>query len=172
MNFLMIKPSIVLFNILLTIGLNFHPIHLSVCEMNYNEETKGMEIAMKVFFDDLEDAIVLSGGPELHLFTEKEHPQSDEWILKYLQENLQLKINEKAVKLTWVGKETDEKRDIQSLWVYLEVQNIRKVKDLQVKNTILYDVHQDQRNMLHLKCNGKKVSWLFDIKKISETIHW
>ncbi|WP_156152340.1 DUF6702 family protein [Flammeovirga sp. OC4] len=172
MNFLMIKPFIVLFSVLLSMGANFHPIHLSVCEVNYNKSTKGVEIALKVFFDDLEEGVIRNGGPQLHLFTDKEEVKSDEWILKYLQEKLQLKINDKDVTLHWVGKETDEKRDIQSLWIYLEVPNVKKVKDLEIKNTILCDVHQDQRNMLHLKCNGKKVSWLFDIEKISETIHW
>jgi len=129
-----------------------------------------VEVALKVFFDDLEDGVVQIGGPELHLFTEKEHQDADQWVFKYLSQNLKMEINGKNAQLNWVGKETDSKHDIQSLWVYMEVKDVRKIKELKISNTILSDVHSDQRNMLHLKCNDKKVSWLFDSQKISETL--
>lgn len=166
------KASIILFKTILFIEILFHPIHLSVCEVNYNQETKGVEIALKVFFDDLEEGVVKLGGPQLHLFTEKEHENADEWVFNYLKENLQIEVNNKNTTLEWVGKETNEQQDIQSLWIYMEVKNVRKIKELKITDTILFDVHEDQRNMLHLNCNGKKVSWLFDLKKISETITW
>lgn len=172
MNLFFVKSFVILLNLLLPINNLIHPIHLSVCEMNFNSESRSIEIAVKVFFDDLEDGVVDAGGPNLHLFTEKEIKESDQWILKYFQDHLKLKIDQKDVGLHWVGKETDPKKDIQSLWVYLEVKNIKKVKSLEVENSILFDVHTDQRNMLHLTCNDKKVSWLFDLNKISETIQW
>ncbi|OHX68052.1 DUF6702 family protein [Flammeovirga pacifica] len=150
----------------------FHPIHLSVSEVNFNQETKSIEISSKVFIDDLEEGVQLIGGPELHLFTEKEVTNSEEWINKYFEENFKIKINDKEKAFLWVGKETDQNRDIQAVWVYLEITGVKKVKELTIENSLLYDVHADQRNMLHLKCNGTKKSWLFDLKKSIETIHW
>ncbi|MBB3698458.1 hypothetical protein KMW28_16150 [Flammeovirga yaeyamensis] len=158
----------------LSLGLTsfFHPIHLSVSEVNFNQESKSIEISSKVFIDDLEDGIVNIGGPQLHLFTENEVEDSDQWIKKYFDKNIKIKINDKDVAFSWVGRETDQKRDIQAVWVYLEVSGIRKVKNMELENTLLYDVHEDQRNMLHLKCNDTKKSWLFDLKKSIETIQW
>ncbi|MBB6459373.1 DUF6702 family protein [Flammeovirga kamogawensis] len=149
-----------------------HPIHLSVSEVNYNSESKSIEVAQKVFIDDLEDGIELMGGPKLHLYTDKEHKDSDLWLAKYFQKHIKFKVNEKDVKLQWVGRETDPKHDIQAIWVYMEVTKIKKIKTLEVKNTVLLAVHNDQRNMVHLTCNEDKVSWLFDEKKITETIQW
>ncbi|NLR90083.1 DUF6702 family protein [Flammeovirga agarivorans] len=170
MNKLIIHFSI--FTLILGLVAFAHPIHLSVCEMNFNKESKSLEIAQKVFFDDLEDGVELIGGPKLNLFTEKEHPDSDLWLNRYFNQHLKVQINGKPKELIWVGRETDAKQDIQALWVYMEIPGIKKVKELTIENTILYDVHHDQRNMLHLTCNDTKKSWLFDFEKNTETIQW
>ena len=41
-----------------------------------------------------------------------------------------------------------------------------RCKEINGENTILYDVHQDQRNMLHLTCNGDKKSCFSILTKI------
>ena len=46
-----------------------HPLHVSVCEIAYNQESKALEIIQRVFIDDLEMEIRMDRNePELDIF--------------------------------------------------------------------------------------------------------
>src|SRR5688572_25411157 len=44
-----------------------HDIHLSLCELRYNEQSAAFEVAIKIFIDDLEAAIGKEGITELRI---------------------------------------------------------------------------------------------------------
>ncbi len=128
-----------------------HPIHVSITEINWNESTKSLEIAHKIFIDDLEDALEKQFNLRLHLATDRENEETDMYLKKYLAQHFQLQGNGKPLLYHYLGKEYEQ----QAIWVFAEVQGVRKLKNLEIKNAILVDLYADQDNLLHLQKNKK-----------------
>lgn len=133
-----------------------HDFYLSLTEINHNAETKSLEISVKLFTDDLSLALERSGAPKMELGTENEPPEANEFIEVYLQKHLSLSVNGKSINYIYLGKEAE----LDATWCYLEIQNVRKVKTLQVKNTIFFDEFDSQTNMVNTFIDGRKKSGL------------
>ncbi len=146
----MIKFIISLFLILVPLS---HPIHVSITEINWNESTKSLEIAHKIFIDDLEDALEKQFNLRFYLATNKEHEETDIYLKKYLSQHFELHGNQKSLICHYLGKEYEEK----AVWIFAEVQGIRKLKNLEVRNAILVDLYADQDNLLHFQKNKKHI---------------
>lgn len=146
----MIKFVISLFLVFLPL---FHPIHVSITEINWNENTKSLEIAHKIFIDDLENAMEQTFHLRFYLATDKENAETDMFLKKYLAQHFQLQGNGKDLYYHYLGKEYDQ----QAIWVFAEVQGVRKLKHLQIKNSILVDIYADQDNLLHFQQNKKHI---------------
>lgn len=150
---------IIIFQWLLMISLFFaHPIHVSVSELVYHEGEKAIQITQKVFFDDLEDAIYKRSAKKLHLGMENESVQSDEFIIAYLKENFSIRINSQPTEWVFIGKEYEA----DAIWIYLEIPNQSIPERIEITNTILQDLFDDQKNLLHISCLGRRKSHLFD----------
>src|SRR5688572_15803681 len=64
-----------------------HDIHVSVCELRWNEESGAFEVSIKIFIDDLERALVLEGAPGLFIGTPKESAEANQYITSYLKKH-------------------------------------------------------------------------------------
>ena len=134
-----------------------HEFHLSLTEINHNTENKTLEIAIKLFTDDLTVALQKAGAPKkLELGTEAEPPQANELIESYLRAHFKLMVNGKPTEFNYLGKEAE----LDATWCYVEVKNVRKVQSLQVDNSFMLEAFDDQTNMVNLKINGRKKSGL------------
>lgn len=129
-----------------------HEFYVSVCEIDYNEENKSLEIALKLFTDDLEKAIEKQGVVGYKLDdTEK----SDEYLFKYLKNGFQLTVNGKKIEYTFIGKEVLLDN---VTWCYMEAKGIAEVKSVEVMNALLTELFDDQKNMVHVKVGDKTKS--------------
>ena len=133
-----------------------HDFHLSLTEIRHNSESKTLEISIKLFTDDLQDALVLAGAPKLELGTPNEPPTANEYIESYLKEYFELSVNGKPTEFTYLGKEAE----LDATWCFVEVTDVRKVKSIELINTFLLEVFDDQTNMVNLFINGQKKSGL------------
>lgn len=131
-----------------------HAFHLSKTDMVFQPKEKTLQITMHLFIDDLEMALEKQGKKSLLVGTEKEKSGVNELIVKYLQQNFSLTINNKKTPYSFVGKETTTDR--QALWIYLEVKNLKNITTLTVENKVLTDVHADQKNMVQVIVPSKK----------------
>lgn len=139
-----------------------HEFHFSKCDIEYSKEDKALQIAMRIFIDDLEEALAKSGNPNLKLCTSKEVDSADSIIQSYLQEKFKITVDEASHNFTFVGKETSE--DLMAVWCYLEVVDIEPVENIRIKNSILMDIFDDQKNMVVLKYSKeKKEHFLFQV---------
>ena len=139
----------------------FHPIHLSISDIEYNSKEKSLEIIHKVFIDDFEKILELNYKQRLHLATNKEHADTDKLIEDYLNKNFVLIIDGKPQKIDFHGKFNNAKEDIFAIWILGKVENISTLKTVKVKNTILKDLYEDQDNFVHIKYLGQKKSMRF-----------
>jgi hypothetical protein len=132
-----------------------HPLYVSITQISYNTQSKNVEIAIKVFADDLEKAVsAANNNKALHLNTKQELTNADVLIQNYLLKSFKLKLNGKAVNLKWIGKEyeTDD-----ATWCYFEVPSRQTIKTIAVQNTIFTEIYSKQNNIVQVQtAKGKK----------------
>ncbi|TAD99560.1 MAG: hypothetical protein EAZ97_08365 [Bacteroidetes bacterium] len=134
-----------------------HAIHVSISEINYQAKNKSLEISHRIFIDDLEDVLEKEHSEKLFLASPKENPNFEKYLQIYMQKHFQLSINGKKVVPKYVGREYEEL----AIWVYFEVENIKEIQTIFLKNTILMDLYEDQSNLVHSKYLGQTKSMRF-----------
>jgi hypothetical protein len=132
-----------------------HPTHISIAEVDFFSNKKEIQVAAKVFTDDFDAAIQKISEKSMYLDTKKENPQADEWIKTYLQANFKIKINQKTVlNLNYVGKEYID----DATWVYFSYPfAAKKIQSLEVTNTLVFDLFDDQKNVVNIRKDRKAV---------------
>lgn len=127
--------------------LAIHPFHVSVCEVDYIESKKSLQITQKIFIDDLEKGIQETYKNSMDITLAEHKGELDNLLKDYYGKNLKILINGKNVQARFIGSEFEE----DALWCYLEIQKVKKVKSLQITNTILFDTFEDQSTILHVQ---------------------
>jgi len=135
-----------------------HPFYVSVTEIKHNEKAKSLEISCKVFFNDLEAALEKQSKTQLDILKPSERDRLNPLINAYLQKHLQLKVNNKPVTLKYIGYEIEQ----DAAWCYLEVPQQSRVKQIEVRNDILFAEHDSQTNMLHITVKNNRKSTKLD----------
>lgn len=155
--------------ILVTILAGFtHKFYVSLTQVEYKSKSRTVEVATKVFTDDLEKVILATTGDSLRLASKKEHPKADSIIFSYLSKHILIEVNEKEVELEMIGRELDN--DV--TWVYLEGKKLPKLKSIRIENTTLMDQIGEQKNMITLMVEKEKQSFLFNTSKTYELIEY
>ncbi|MEO1217324.1 MAG: DUF6702 family protein [Bacteroidota bacterium] len=150
---ILIIPSIYILSFFLLSSFA-HPFYVSVSQIGYNAENKSLEIACKIFVDDLEAALESAGARELYLGLENERAGADEIIDNYLRKHLDIHINGEKVEGSFLGKEVID--DV--IWTYIEFQEIAYPSEFSINNTLLLDEFEGQQNIVHVKVAGKEKS--------------
>ena len=85
----------------------------------------------------------------------KDEPETiNTFIEKYLKEKITIKINNKATNITFIGKEYEG--DI--MRCYLEIEGVKSIQSIEISNKILFDLFEDQQNIIKTKINSKQKS--------------
>jgi len=130
----------------------FHPIHLSITEIDHNEKSKALQITMRIFVDDLELSIRKKvNDPELDLLEPGNGRTTDNLVRDYLMETVKLKVDKKAVKMNYIGHEIEGPAMI----CYVEVENIKKFTTIEVTNRVILETHDDQSNLVNVNYKDK-----------------
>ncbi|SDC79663.1 DUF6702 family protein [Pedobacter soli] len=123
-----------------------HPLHVSTTEVNFNAKDKTLEISCKIFSDDFESILARLYKQKTDLSNPNMKTAMDELVKKYLLSHLQVKANGKATTLNYIGFEIDH----EATNIYLEVEKVSAVRSIEVNNTILYDLFDDQMSIVHI----------------------
>lgn len=139
------------------IGINLmHDFHLSKTEINFDTNTKSIQVATKVFIDDLELDLQYDGYRNLNIGTDKEVPQTDSLIADYFIKHLLISTNKSSeLKQFYIGKELSE--DLIAIWAYIEIPVEEAPSAIFVKNTILTKIFNDQKNMVLIKKDNRLI---------------
>lgn len=131
----------------LVLGIALHPIHVSVTEIEFDEKSKALEIMMRVFTDDLELSLRNRfDQPDLDIFDPRNARKVDEFMGQYLSERFAISLDGKSMKANYLGHEQETDVHI----FYIEVENVRKWQTIEVKNSIITEVYDDQSNLVHV----------------------
>jgi len=127
-----------------------HKYYISLCEIEYVEEQKSLQVTLGIFIDDLELTLNKENNTILNLATKEEVENIDAYYLNYLNEHLKISINNKPKVYEYIGKEYDN--DI--VRFYLEISNIKELKSIEVTNTSLFRDFENQQNIIKIKANN------------------
>jgi hypothetical protein len=123
-----------------------HPMHVSVTEIEMNDKEKRLEVMMRVFVDDLEVTLRRNfKQPELDVL-EPKGQSLDDLMQAYLKPRFQVSLDGKAQVIKYLGHE----RDHEAFIFYIEVEKVKKWKSIQVQNSIITEIYDDQSNLVHV----------------------
>jgi hypothetical protein len=137
-------------------GESLHDFHVSITDIHYNSKTNSLEIAVKIFTNDLEEALEGIGTPKLRMGTPREHASTDTLLSRYLHNRLEIKADGQNVKMTYLGKENED----DATWCYLEVTNLPLPTRLRISNHLLLEWFEDQSNLVHISWDKERKSLL------------
>lgn len=142
-----------------------HPIHVSVTEIEYSEKNKSLQITSRIFIDDLETAIRTKTKQEsLDLLNLPAGQSLDPLVQSYLTDHLRIKVDGKPAKVNYIAHELDDAAII----CYLEIENIKKLKTLEVTDDVIHEVHADQYNLVHITYRSPVKSYRLTREKPTE----
>ncbi len=152
---------------MLSSGMLVHEFHLSKSTINYNTKNAALEISVHIYIDDLEDALQYAGVNDLQIGTEKEDSLTDGYIADYISDHMILSTsNRDTLAQYFIGKEIS--KDLAAIWCYVEVPVDIPLSSLEIDNNILMEIFDDQKNIVGIKKNKKRVDDLF-LKKSKHT---
>ncbi|MBS1491163.1 MAG: hypothetical protein JSS93_11600 [Bacteroidetes bacterium] len=146
-----------------------HPVHISVTEINYNEKNKSLEIISRVFVDELELGVrAQRKEPELDLLAPPAATTTKDLVSAYYRLHLRVKIDGRPVLLNFIAY---EKEDI-SIVSYIEIENVKKLKTIEVFNDLVTEIHDDQSNLVHVTYKSPVKSVRLTRNTTSEVFHF
>ena len=154
---------LILFLGLLT-SFTMHKYYVSVTEISYNQKTEQLEISLKVFNDDWQNALDHRLGRPVNLGSENEYTELDSLVKSYLFDGFAIIVNEENRKLHIIGSEIEG----EATWIYMYVDEVENVKSIEVKNTLLTEMFDEQRNVVQLNFEGKIKSALLTKSRSSK----
>ena len=132
-----------------------HKFHESLAQLDYNAESRSVEMTFRLFADDLENALSKRSGKTFRL---DRTPDAAAQTLAYIKERFELKNGEGEIKpLTWVGMEAK----VDTVWVYVEAQMAEGLKGAEVRNRIFFELFDDQVNRVHIRYDGGKTDLVY-----------
>ena len=147
--------SFILISFILCSSFVPHPIFISNTEIDYKSKDKKIEIAIKIFSDDLQEVLTKTNRSPIEIGTDREHADATQFIIEYLRQHFKIKINGKSTEFTYVNRKMI-KKDFFAMWILLEVNKVNRLKSLEVTNEILISLHPTQQNIVTFR-NGNSV---------------
>ena len=133
---------------------DYHKFYVSVTEIEHNEKNETLQVISRVFTDDLENVLKMRFDPTIRLGEKVETQGVNVHIEKYLNQRFAVEVDGKPLKAKFLGKEYENDMII----FYIEIPNVKEMKKIQVKNILLLDMFEEQKNLIHVEYKGKTKS--------------
>ena len=141
-----------------------HPFHASVTELMYNSSTGNWEMSLKVFTNDFENTLNRNYQTGvLNLGTDKESNKASDWIQQYIQKHIKIMYNNAPLEMDIIGREGD----LDALYIYVEFKANSQKGTYTFYNTVLFELFDNQENIVHTVVKDKKASFYLTEKKRS-----
>jgi len=132
-----------------------HKFYTSLALVEYNAETKAVEVSLRVFADDLELALTRRAGRPVKLDRTED---ADRLALEYLRETFVLKNGAGETKaLRFVGTEVQN----QVAWLYFEAEMPEGLAGARLRDAVLFELFERQVNVVDFKWAGGRSDLVF-----------
>lgn len=142
-----------------------HPVHISVTNIEYNEQTKSFNTSIRLFIDDFEQIIYNKTSVKLNLGKENEHKNSKTYIDNYCKENLEIIFDsDKNISKKMIMTEYKVNSGENTVTIYYKIKEQIPQK-VEINNKLLNDLYSDQKNLLIFTCKNTQEAIKFDFSK-------
>jgi hypothetical protein len=131
-----------------------HAFHLSRTTLNYDSPSMTYQLTLHIFIDDLTKCLEKKGYKNLNIGSKSESKLTDEALEKYIKEKVVL-MDGKPIAIEYIGREFSE--DGIALYCYFETKEVAYAKNLSVKNALLMELFEDQKNIIDVTKDKKRV---------------
>ena len=146
---------------------NVHPFHVGVVEVNHNKVERTLEIQCKLYTDDFETTLSRLFKQKVDLIDPKFHDAMDSLVEKYLSGRVRFGINGKGVKGNYLGFEHDK----EAVYAFIEIPAVpNEIREVQFDISLLFDLYDDQINLVHFTTNGQRKSTKLDYPQSKGTL--
>ena len=139
-----------------------HKFHTSFTEASYNAEAGTLEVTLRTFPDDLESAVrrrPAAGKTSAPPAARDRKKEFEERVAAYVAETFRVRTaGGDPVKISWVGMDAG----VDSAWLYFEVQLPAGTDTFGLSNRLLFDLFDDQINLVTLKTKDRRTALRFE----------
>jgi hypothetical protein len=140
-----------------------HKIHVSVTNLIFDQPKQTVDIVIRVFTDDLENALSQRAKRAVKIdpATAGKDRQVIEQVMAYLRSNFELKnMAGRPVTLSWNGIEGQ----MDMFWIYVKGRMPGGLEGAKLRNKIFCELFGDQVNIVNAKHQGKQIGLMFESK--------
>ncbi|MCY3772484.1 MAG: hypothetical protein OXG98_10760 [Gemmatimonadetes bacterium] len=145
-----------------------HVFYVSIARVKWNADEARLDVSVRIFTDDLEEAIVAEGGPRLRLWTDQAREDRDRHVSDYLASRLAFRVNDVDRQLTYVGMEDA----LDATACLVQITGVDRVETIEVENRILIDMFDTQANVMRFEIGGEKKYVNLSKKTVTGTVRF
>ena len=138
-----------------------HPMHLTVTTMAYMPEQQSLRVALRIFADDLSEAVTMASLTPIDL-TDSVSAHEEKHMFAYLTSRFQLEVDGKVVDYAIAKHKLEKDMVIPALWCFVEVNLEEPPSEVVLRNYLLTKLYDDQKNIVHWQTDEGTESILLD----------
>lgn len=143
-----------------------HKYYISVSNATYSEESKSLQMITRFFIDDLEDVLNARIQNPIELGDVATIEDIYPYLKGYLAKKLEVEINGVNSVPSFLGAEYEGDQIV----LYIELPSEKIPSTVSMKFTAFLELFEEQKNLVHLKIDGKRRTLLMDKNKGSDTV--
>ncbi len=140
--------------------LTSHPLHMSFTNIEYSASKQKWEVSVKLFKDDFAVEMLRIYGVKLNIENEDEDQEKSAYFHRFISDHFMLKINEDTIGIDCWEFE-GKKLNFEAIWLNYSFEFQDQPKDIEIKNTLMFGLFQDQKNLLIFKYKDKQKAYQF-----------
>ena len=143
-----------------------HPVYISTSEITINQNKAILKI--KIFRDDLEDGLRMHYNKSISIDSQIKLINESKYVDEYIMNKFILSINDDIIKLS--SSEFKLENDV------VEISNIfqykKKIRSLNIINSILFEIYKIQKNVIFINKDGKNAFYTFSQSDKEKTFNY
>lgn len=146
----------------------YHPVHVSVTNLDLDPGRGTVNLSVKIFADDFQDLILHKYAVQLRITEQKSPEDQIETVNRYIREAIQLEINGKIVESLQF---TQSELEAGALWLYYRYDKGNRIRKITIRNTLMLEKYQDQTNLLIVTWNNRQNGYRMNNKNTEMTFN-
>ncbi len=132
----------------------YHPVYVTVTEIEHNVKDKTLEISCKFFTDDLEKTLRQNYKEHIDLQDAGYTEAINRLLAKYIPGHLKINADKKPLSLSYVGYQIIKGET----YAFFETPVAANLKTINIYQDLLFEYQEQQLGIVHVTENGKTKS--------------
>ena len=143
-----------------------HPVYISTSEITINQNKALLKI--KIFRDDLEDGLRMYHNKSISIDSQLKLVNESKYVDEYIMNKFILSINDDIIKLS--SSEFKLENDVVEISTIFQYK--KKIRSLNIINSILFEIYKIQKNVIFINKDGKSDFYTFSQSDKEKTFNY